>query len=78
MENMEKDSVLSEEERKILEESMKEFEEGNAVKLEDFEREERLFKLADKILKNSELDDEQIEELSNNVKERVAKRHGIQ
>ncbi|MCD6171757.1 MAG: hypothetical protein J7J36_05025 [Thermoplasmata archaeon] len=75
---MEDDSVLSEEEKKILEESIKEFEEGKAVKLENFEREERLFKLADEILKNSELDDEQIEELSNRVKERVAKRHGIQ
>ena len=36
-----------------------------------------LFKLADEILKNSELNDEQIEELSNIVKERVAKRYGI-
>ncbi len=77
MESMEDDSTLSEEEEKILEESIKEFEEGRALRLEDFEREERLFKLADEILKNSELNDEQIEELSNRVKERVAKRYGI-
>ena len=32
------DFILSVEEEKILEESMKEFEEGKAVKLEDFER----------------------------------------
>ena len=36
-----------------------------------------LFKLADKILENSKLNDEQIEELSNIVKERVAEKHGI-
>lgn len=32
------DFILSVEEEKILEESMKEFEEGKAIKLEDFER----------------------------------------
>ena len=77
MENMEDDSTLSEEEERLLKESIKEFEEGKAVKLEEFEREERLFRLADEILKNSELDDEQIEELSNIVKERAVKRYGI-
>ena len=32
------DFILSVEEEKILEESIKEFEEGKAIKLEDFER----------------------------------------
>ena len=32
------DFILSVEEEKILEESMKEFEEGKTIKLEDFER----------------------------------------
>jgi len=32
------DFILSVEEEKILEESMKEFEKGKAIKLEDFER----------------------------------------
>ena len=45
---------------------------------EDTEVSERLlFKVADKLLENSQLNDKQIMELSHTIKERVAEKHGI-